>query len=208
MTDPIPVERMGDSAPKEIVELLQLPYKFFSSLLRPDIHGGILMDIASGEAQQRDMLLEHFDEVKSYDYSFKSDVVKFADIRAIPEKNNSIDDTFCFETIEHLDYDDQIRALKELKRVTAPEGHVVIGSVDAFGHDYIGEHIIFKRTGNNMNPFHKRELDSITFPNLIEEVFDDVLYTQSHHNPEGKLVMRYGLSTRPKAFNNYAICRL
>lgn len=202
-------ERVDDTAPKEIIELLRFPYEYFTKVLRGGtLQGGILLDIASGEAGHREFLLKHFDVVKSYDYSYQDEHVKFADIRDIPEKDNSIDETFCFETIEHLDYSGQRKALEELKRVTAPDGHVVIGSVDALGEDWIGGHQIFKKA-NGLNPYHVRELDCVTFPRLIEEVFQDVYYMQSHISGGNfPLSMKYGLNTRPKAFCNYAVCRM
>jgi hypothetical protein len=200
----VPVERLDKDAPKEIVDLLQLPYRFFGKVCSED-SSSTLMDIASGEAHQKAILDSLYKEVLFYDYEIENTIVKKADIRNIPLEDKSVDVAFCFETIEHMDYGDQLRALRELKRVTRT--YIAIGSVDAFGKDYIGEHIIFKKTNNNMNPYHVRELDSITFPSLLEEVFASIEYYQSV-NIDNSIGMSRGLSTRPKSYSNYGLVTL
>jgi ubiquinone/menaquinone biosynthesis C-methylase UbiE len=209
MSEEIPLERMDAEAPKEIVELLGFPYKFFGNLCGgKDIS---LMDIASGEGHQKKIVDDLFEKCVFYDVEFENDFVKKGDIRDIPQDDKSIDVSFCFETIEHLNYEDQLKALSELERVTRK--FIVIGSVDGHGHDYIDGVVIFKKTNNNLNPFHIRELDSISFPSLIEEQFKNIDYYQSWKSSskpivDGGLGMRYGLWTRPKSYCNYALISL
>ena len=169
------------------------------------------MDIASGEGKQREIVNDLFGTTIFYDVSFENEFVKKGDIRNIPQDDKSVDVSFCFETIEHINYKDQLKALSELERVTRK--FIVIGSVDGHGHDYIDGVVIFKKTNNDLNPFHIRELDSITFPLLIEERFKKIDYYQSWKSSskpivDGGLGMRKGLWTRPKSYCNYALISL
>lgn len=62
-------------------------------------------------------------------------VVKHADLTALPFADNSIGSLSCMHVIEHiglgrygdiLDYDGDLKAIRELKRVTAPYGNLLI----------------------------------------------------------------------------------
>ena len=186
---------------KPIVDLIQIPYKFFGNICGNK--NEILMDIASGEAHHKPIIYPLFKEIKFYDLFFQNTFIKKADVRDIPEEDNSVDTTFCFGTIDVLKYEDQLKALDELKRVT--KRTLVVGNLDKNGLDYINGIMIYKN--NTVNPFKVREMDSVTFPELLEEKFDDITYYQSSDN-NGVLEMREGLSTRPKSYMNYALIRL
>jgi len=191
---------MDNKTPEVIVDLFQLPYCHFSDLfgMFSNMKFKSLIDIASGEALHRYIVAQKWEEVIYYDKMYKDDKVKIADIRHIPEENKTFDVAFCFETLEHMNFNNQIRALLELKRVT--KNIIIIGSVDEKGLDFVkGERIFKKYTGTN--PWHKRELNVLTFPALIENVFDNVEY---YHTDENMKIVR-GLTSRPKGFCNYAV---
>ena len=187
---------------KPLVDLIQIPYKFFGK--RCGNKNEILMDIASGEAYHKPIIDPLFKEIKFYDLFFQNEFIKKGDVRNIPEDSKSVDLTFCFGTIDVLKYEDQLKALDELKRVTKTT--LVIGNIDKNGLDYINDIMIYKNS-TNKSMFKVRELDCILFPELLEEKFDDITYYQSCDN-NGVLEMREGLSTRPKSYMNYALIRL
>jgi len=162
------------------------------------------MDIASGDAGQKTVLDGLFRRLIFFDNSCDHEFVKPADIRCIPMADKSVEVSFCFETVEHLDSPDQNQALRELERVTQTQ--IVIGSIDEHGEDHVEGVPIFKKK-NDSNPYHLRELNSLTFPQLIEQHFTDIEYYQSWPSPSG-IAMRHGLWARPLAYCNYAMINL
>ncbi len=78
----------------------------------------------------------------------------------IPLDDHTIDLLVSFETIEHID--DHFAFLREIKRVLAPEGTLIISSPDKAEYS--------DRTGAS-NPFHKRELYHEEFHLLLRQHF-------------------------------------
>jgi len=102
--------------------------------INPEIHYDISSTIKFST------MLSAFIPVKFYDYrpaeirlsNFESG---FADLINLPFESNSIHSISCMHTVEHvglgrygdpLDYDGDIRAIEELKRVVAPNGNLLI----------------------------------------------------------------------------------
>jgi SAM-dependent methyltransferase len=81
---------------------------------------------------------------------------------ALPLGDASVDVVVSFETIEHVDAEDQPRMIAEFARVLTPDGIVVLSSPnrpeysDARGH---------------VNPFHRHELDRDELNGLVEPHF-------------------------------------
>ena len=79
-----------------------------------------------------------------------------ADIASLPFDDESFDLIVCFETIEHLD--DDVSALRELRRVLADDGLLIISTPNR--DEYLVE-----------NEFHKREYAPAEFDALLAEHF-------------------------------------
>ena len=83
--------------------------------------------------------LSAFIPVKFYDYrpailNLSNLTSDFADLNNLPFENNSVQSISCMHTIEHiglgrygdiLDADGDLKAIEELKRVTAPNGNII-----------------------------------------------------------------------------------
>lgn len=165
------VERIqSDTTPKIIQDLFQFPYYEFSNDLdKSDMRKLKLLDIACGNCVQTNMLKGIWGEVISMDVESTKDFVVKANITNIPLPDNAVDFTFSFETIEHLPYDEQLIAIKELLRVT--KEYVTIGSVNQDGPDFIEGHEIWKAK-NGKNPYHLGELAQEKFMELCASVSD------------------------------------
>lgn len=143
------IERLDKDTPIEIQDWLMFPYIYFSNLFENSEL--TLLDIACGNNYQYPMLKEKFKKVISMDNSAKGKNIKKGDILNIPLSDKSVDITFSFETIEHVE--DHARVVSELQRVT--KNTVIIGSVNTTGPSFIGEVEIFK---GEKQPFHIKEL--------------------------------------------------
>ena len=189
-------QRINNKTPLQIINLFTMPYVYFTDMLASkDL---TLMDIGSGEALSRGYLNHKWKYVTYFDKEYHDEAVAVGDITNIPKDDKSVDVTFCFETIEHVNHLNQNLALKELERVT--KSLIVIGSIDKFGLDYVNGVEIFKAK-NGTNPYHINELDVLSFPELIESRFDVVDYYHSNAN----MTIVEGLQSRPKGFCNYVI---
>lgn len=89
-----------------------------------------------------------------------------ADVERLPLDDDSFDLIASFETIEHVD--DPEAALRELRRVLAPEGTLVISTPNA------AEYLVD-------NPFHVREFETSEFVELLERHFGDVRLLHQHN---------------------------
>lgn len=89
-----------------------------------------------------------------------------ADVAALPFEDGSFDLVVSFETIEHVD--DPERALDELARVRAPDGHVLISTPNAT------EYLV-------QNEFHVREFGHDEFVDLLRERFTSVRVLYQHN---------------------------
>ncbi|NVK63623.1 MAG: class I SAM-dependent methyltransferase [Flavobacteriales bacterium] len=131
-----------------------------------------VLDIACGEGYGSHLLASHAKEVIGVDISaetidFAKNKYKQAHLRfeqgstsAIPIEDHSIDVVVSFETIEHHDQHEQM--MKEVKRVLAPGGLLIISSPDK--HNY-------NKTLAKQNEFHVKELEFFEFKALIRKHF-------------------------------------
>jgi SAM-dependent methyltransferase len=140
------------------------------------INGGRVLDVACGTGYGCTLLLEAgADSVVGVDSS--SDALAAAsgarrpeleliraDARTLPLPDGSIDLTVSFETIEHLEEGE--RFVAELRRVTAPDGVLVISTPNALHARRL--------SSGGPNPFHVREYEPNEFEALLRTRFDDV----------------------------------
>lgn len=89
-----------------------------------------------------------------------------ADIRSLPFEDGAFDLVVSFETIEHVQEPE--RALDELARVRAPDGHVLISTPNA--SEYLVE-----------NQYHVREFGHEEFVGLLRERFAEVRLLYQHN---------------------------
>lgn len=80
---------------------------------------------------------------------------------AIPLEDDSVDAVVSFETIEHLDAEQQEPFLREIRRVLRPGGIAIISSPNREAQAHFSDE----------NPFHKHELAAEEFESLIARHF-------------------------------------
>jgi SAM-dependent methyltransferase len=71
--------------------------------------------------------------IEGVDANYTSAHVRPGSVTALPYDDNSFDRALCLDVLEHLAYEDQQRALSELRRVLRPGGEVLI-SVPNLAH--------------------------------------------------------------------------
>ena len=154
---------------------IELEHMHRYALARELAFGKRVLDIASGEGYGSNLLACAAMHVTGVDIS--ADAVAFAArkyLRAnlefkvgscaeIPLANESVDLVVSFETIEH--HDQHQAMLREIRRVLAPDGILVISSPDK--HEY-------SDARGYANPYHVRELYRNEFQSLLEAEFAHV----------------------------------
>jgi SAM-dependent methyltransferase len=64
--------------------------------------------------------------IEGVDPNYSSDRVRTGSLTALPYADGSFDRAVCLDVLEHLTFDEQPRALAELKRVLVPGGEVLV----------------------------------------------------------------------------------
>ncbi|MBA2585047.1 MAG: methyltransferase domain-containing protein, partial [Chthoniobacterales bacterium] len=135
-------------------------------------NGKRVLDIACGEGYGSNLLAAVSAQVIGVDidaevvahakraYQKENLIFREGSCLKIPVEDHSIDLVVSFETIEHID--EHAEFLREIKRVLAPEGALLISSPDK--REYTD------RTGTT-NPFHKSELYHDDFHRLLKQYF-------------------------------------
>jgi ubiquinone/menaquinone biosynthesis C-methylase UbiE len=135
------------------------------------IFGGMtVLDIACGAGYGSDFMLasgaetvigvDISEEAVAYcreKYPKKSLQFKVGNVDNIPLRERCIDVAVSFETIEHVEEEEQTKFLKEIKRVLKPDGVFIIST----------PHAGKLRQGG----FHKKELDEKEFRELLGKYF-------------------------------------
>ena len=64
--------------------------------------------------------------IEGIDPNYSSDRVRSGSLTALPYDDNSFERALCLDVLEHLTYEDQAKALRELHRVLKPGGELLI----------------------------------------------------------------------------------
>ena len=80
------------------------------------------------------------------------------DVKKIPIEDKSIDVVVSFETIEHVNEDDQKIFLKEIKRILSPNGIFIVSTPNSLVY-------------GKGNPFHLKELNPEEFKDILKNNF-------------------------------------
>ena len=136
------------------------------------VRGKQVLDAACGEGYGSYLLSREADQVTAVDidqstiehalrrYAGANIEFRQADCTKLPLADDSVDVVVSFETLEHLDEQDQL--LAEFRRVLRPDGFLLISSPDK--RTYSDE------TGYD-NPYHVRELYRPEFETLLQRHF-------------------------------------
>lgn len=92
-----------------------------------------LVDLGCGEGVLVEQLRREGWDIRGLDLNYESELVERGSILDLPYQDHSIDAVFMLDTLEHLSYEDQPTALKEIHRVLAPGGRLLV-SVPNLAH--------------------------------------------------------------------------
>jgi len=91
-----------------------------------------VLDVGCGEG----ILVEEYAgrlAIEGVDPNYSSDRVRTGSLTSLPYRDGSFDRALCLDVLEHLTFDEQPRALAELRRVLRPGGEVLV-SVPNLAH--------------------------------------------------------------------------
>lgn len=141
------------------------------------INGKKVLDIACGEGYGSNLMAENAEQVTGIDldraviekakkkYTRSNLLFCQGSTSHIPGADNCFDIVISFETLEHVEEQEQFFA--EIKRVLKPGGLLLISTPDK--HQY-------SELANYNNPFHKKELYEKEFKALVDKYFQHVSY--------------------------------
>lgn len=167
-------ERYIPSSIKSMVITLEHWHRYI--LAKPYVEGKNILDIACGSGYGTYLLSKVAKNVTGGDIdsinveycneNYSSDNLTFdvQNIAKLSYPDDSFDVVTCFETIEHVDEETQILAIKEIRRVLKDDGVLIISTPN----------IDSKHYQDVDNEFHIKELTNIEFRRLINEEFKKV----------------------------------
>lgn len=142
------------------------------------VEGKMVLDVACGEGYGSAMLARCATQVIGVDiapeavahasqtYAGQNNLeFRLGSATAIPLPDASVDVVVSFETIEHLDQQEEM--ISEIRRVLRPDGLLAISSPDR---------VIYSERAGYHNEFHVKELDFSEFSQLLERHFGVVSY--------------------------------
>ncbi|MDI6778016.1 MAG: methyltransferase domain-containing protein [Patescibacteria group bacterium] len=162
-------ERMIPEANKEEEMYLEhmSRYLFASQFVKDKV----VLDIACGSGYGTDLLLQagakkvigvDISEESIYycreNYKNKNLEFVVGSVANIPLKDKSVDTVVSFETIEHVNEEDQLKFLKETRRVLKPKGLFLVSTPNP---------LVYPKE----NPFHLKELSLDEFKDVLADYF-------------------------------------
>ncbi len=105
---------------------------FLLELLK-NFKGGKILDAGCGEGVLVEKLRKEGYNIEGLDPNYESSYVKNADITSPPYRENEFDVVLLLDVLEHIPYDKQYTALREIKRILKPGGTFVM-SVPNLAH--------------------------------------------------------------------------
>lgn len=103
-----------------------------------------------------------------------------ASVTEIPLSDNSVDVVISFETIEHIDFDSQMKFLDEIERVLKPDGVLVMSTPDKK---------IYSDSRNYNNEFHVKEFYPDEFKVFLGKKFRYIkFYRQGQGSLHGEIL--------------------
>lgn len=168
------------------------------------VKGKDVLDLASGEGYGSYFLSKTANRVIGIDVdgdavthaaqTYVRSNLKFlqGDIRNIPiEGQKLFDVVVCFEVLEHIVEQEQL--LSEIKRLLKDNGSLIISTPNK---------IFYSDERNYTNPFHKRELDSSEFQELLRKYFTNI-YLLGQKISNGSYIYEYNKTNSPPGADYY-----
>ena len=120
-----------------------------------------VLDAGCGEGVLVDEYADRL-SIEGVDPNYTSDRVKAASVTSLPYPDAVFDRALCLDVLEHLPFEDQSRALAELRRVLRPDGELLV-SVPNLAHLQSRVHFFFKgqliRTASELKHPGDRPID-------------------------------------------------
>lgn len=141
------------------------------------VSGKVVLDIASGEGYGTHYLARTAKKVYGIDISqeavdhanatYSGDNIEFlqGSATAIPLASDSVDIIVSFETVEHINKEQQQIFLDEIRRVLHPNGMLVISTPDKD---------VYSIARNYTNPYHLSEFTAAGFSEYLTAAFSNV----------------------------------
>lgn len=86
----------------------------------------VILDAGCGEGVLVEEFLAKGRRIKGIDLNYSSTLVSRGDVLSLPYDDSVFDAVLLLDVLEHLSYDDQPRALQQIRRVLRPEGHLFL----------------------------------------------------------------------------------
>ncbi len=110
--------------------------RFVLDVLEKEARDSKILDMGSGEGVFiEELLLRGFSDVKGIDLNYSSELVKKGNILETSFSLKQFDIILLLDVIEHLSFQDQEKALKEIKRIIKDDGKLII-SIPNLAHFY------------------------------------------------------------------------
>lgn len=165
----------GERLTTAIAGQIQIEHYHRYLFARSLVGGMDVLDVASGEGYGSALLSQVARSVVGTEYAdgttrtaagnFRRPNLSFlrADARALPLADGAVDAVVSFETIEHIDRQDDF--LREIRRVLRPDGLLIVSTPDRD---------VYSPAGTAANPYHVRELTEAEFLGLLRTAFPQV----------------------------------
>lgn len=168
----MPIERLSLTSSTSS-DILVNEHLLRYNLVKQFVDNKIVLDIACGSGYGSNLLAKGAKRVIGVDVddivisqakeSYEANNLEFLVSSGLDLKldNKSIDIVVSLETVEHFTASEQIRFIKELKRVLKPNGLLLMSTPNS-------------EASKHKNPWHKKELTELEFSSLLKSEFTDL----------------------------------